>query len=449
MNRQGSWSVSGRLTALGMEICCMYSALALMKERLGWGLAPFLMILLCYPSVFLLNLALTGRAQTANRARILTAVGLAFALGAASFSFSDIRFIEDTRSMQEDLLGVAFQIVLCALLWWLGVNIIAHKTGHRHIHVRFQIAALVLMASVLLGAQTPVPVILFPIFAVAALATARWDGSAFLSMGVLQPMKSRSLVLGILSILVPGTILLLFLSPDLARAILRTLTGLGSLITRWVEQVITPAPAGKPMEIRFLSGCTMKAPEETSSFFEVQPPDGGGIGSGHVFVWFVMAGLLLAAAFIFLKITIFKAKRRPERTRGIAFETNLIRGNLLKKLAALFGRTGRMLRRLFRRLRNWRSGAFIGLKPDKRPLPTQGVLYRALLQWTARQRIPRSLSQTPLEYLTIICGRFPQKERELSLITGIYMRARYGELPPSREEFEEALLAWARVKTGA
>jgi hypothetical protein len=62
--------------------------------------------------------------------------------------------------------------------------------------------------------------------------------------------------------------------------------------------------------------------------------------------------------------------------------------------------------------------------------------------------MPRSLSQTPLEYLKIVCGRFPQKEKELSLITEVYIRARYGRLPPSREEFEEALMAWTRVKMG-
>jgi hypothetical protein len=73
---------------------------------------------------------------------------------------------------QEDILGVAFQILLCALLWWLGVSIIPHKTGYRNIHVRFQIAALVLIASVALGAKMLVPVILFLIFAAAALALA-------------------------------------------------------------------------------------------------------------------------------------------------------------------------------------------------------------------------------------------------------------------------------------
>ncbi len=450
MNRQGSWPLSVHLTALGMEVCCIYPGLALMREHLGWGLAPFLLILFCYPSVFLLNLTLTGRAQTANRGRILTALGMAFALGAAAFSFLDIPFIEDLRSMQGNLLGVAFQIVLCALLWWLGVSVIPHKTGHRHIHVRFQIAALVLMASVVLGTKMLFPVILFSIFAVAALTLARWDGSAFPSTAVLQPMRPRSLVLGVLSILVPGTILLLFLSPDLARAILRTLTGLGSLLVRWLDQVATPAPAGKPLDIHFLSGCTMRASKEASPFHEIQPlPDGAGIGDDQGLLWFVVAGLMLAAALLFLKITISRVKRRPEPVQGIAFETASIRTSLFKALTALLGNIGRMLGRLFRLLGSLRSALSIRPKPNDRPLSTPRGLYRALLQWTAQHYTARSLSQTPLEYLKIVCGRFPQKERELSLITEVYIQARYGRLPPSREEFEEALMAWTRVQTGA
>jgi len=262
-------------------------------------------------------------------------------------------------------------------------------------------------------------------------------------------MKSRSLVPGILSILIPGTILLFFLSPDLARAILRSLTGLGSFLAHWLDQVATPAPAGKPMEIRFLSGCTMKTSQDASPFLEIQPlPDGAGIESEQGLLWFVIAGLILAAALLFLKITISRVKRRPEPVQGIAFETASVRTNLFKGLTALLGNIGRMLRRLFHLIGNLRSAVSLRPRQGDRPLSTPRGLYRELLQWTARQCIPRSLSQTPLEYLKIICGRFPQKEREFALITEVYIRARYGQLLPSREEFEEAITVWGRVESG-
>ena len=448
MNRQGSWPLSLHLTALGMETCCLYSGLALMRDLLRWGLAPFCIILLCYPSAFLLSRTLPRQAQIPNRGKILTAFGLVFMLSTAAFSFLDSPFIENFTFRQENLLSVAFQIALCALLWRLGVSVMSHYTDHRHVHIRFQIAALSLAAFVVLGATSVAPVILFSIFGVTALALARWDSSAFLGTGVLQPMKWHTLILGILSILIPTTILLFCLSPGLARAIIRTLTGLGYSLVKWLDQAVTPAPAGKAIEIRFLSGCVMKNSQDKSPFSEMHPlPDGTGVESDQGILWFVIAGLMLATAFLFLKITIFRVKRRTELNQGIAFEVASIRTNLFKGLTALFGKIGRALRRLFRLIRNMGSAVSLRPKRNDRQLSTPRGLYRALLQWTTRQRIPRSHSQTPLEYLKIVCGRFPQKERELALITEVYIRARYGRLPPSKGEFEEAVMAFDRITT--
>jgi hypothetical protein len=444
--RQGSWPLSVHLTALGMEFCSIYSGLTLMREHLGWELAPFLIILLCYPSVFLVNLGLTEWIRTTTRDRFLFSLGLAFAFGTAAFSLLDIGFPQDIGFSQKDLIGLMFQIAFCVFLWRLGVNVIPRRTDHNDIHVRFQIAALVILASVVLGAKTLIPVILFPIFAIPALCLARWSSSSFLGMGILQPMRLRFSVLGIASILIPGTILLLFLSPDFAQALLRAFTGLGSFIARWLDQIVTPTITGKPAEISFLSGCTMNASKDASGFRDTHLLAGGeGMGSGQVFLWFIIAGFLLAVVLVFLKVTIFRVKRGKEEVKAVAFETDSFKSSLSKHMIHLLKSIGRMLRRLFRLIGEGGSAFFRRPKLNDMPLSTPKNLYRELLRWAARQHVPRSLSQTPFEYLKIISGRFPQKEKELFLITEVYIRARYGRIPPSKEAFEGALMAWSRV----
>jgi len=142
MSKEESSSLSFHLADLGMKMCCLYSGLALMREHLGWSLAPFLTILLCYPLIFVLNLTLSTWGQMRKSGAVLIGFGLIFVLGLVTFSFPDIRSIEDLKSSQGDLLGVAFQIGLCALLWRLGVGVTPHKTGSRHAHAWFQIGTL-------------------------------------------------------------------------------------------------------------------------------------------------------------------------------------------------------------------------------------------------------------------------------------------------------------------
>jgi hypothetical protein len=447
MSREESSSLSFHLAGLGMKMCCIYSGLALMREHLGWGLAPFLTILLCYPLIFVLNLTLSTWGQMRKSGAVLIGFGLIFVLGLVIVSFPDIRSIEDLKSSQDDLLSVAFQIGLCALLWRLGVSVTPHKTGSRHAHAWFQLGTLALLAFIALGSKAIIAVALFFIFAFTTLALARWDGSGFRTMGVLQAMKPRSLVLGILSILIPATILLLVLSPDLARTLVQALTALGNLLANWLNQAFIPAPAGKTIEIPFLSGCTMRGPKDEPLFPKTQAvPDGIGTGSEQALLWFVVAGLILAAAFLFITVSILRVKRRPEGTQGIPFEGASVRATLLKGLAALCGKLGRMLRGLFLLICNLRFVFSLRPKPVGEPLSEARDLYRALLQWAMKQGIPRPQWQTPLEYLKIIGKRFPEKDRELALITEVYIRARYGRLPPGREEFEAAMRAWWRVQ---
>ncbi|MFH1491706.1 MAG: DUF4129 domain-containing protein, partial [Pseudomonadota bacterium] len=222
---------------------------------------------------------------------------------------------------------------------------------------------------------------------------------------------------------------------------------LGGAFLHWLDRGFSPPPPGKPLEINFFAGCVPKAPKDEASLTRKSFTDGTGTEDEHVLLWLVIAGLILAAGLIFLKIRISRGRGRPEPVKALAFEATTSRTGFFKALSNLLGGMRALLRRLFAFILTLAST--LSPRPKNAAIlsSTRG-LYRALLRWAAGQGIPRSPSQTPLEYLTTLCGKFPQRERELSLITEAYMRVRYGRTPPGREEFEEAATAWKRVEEG-
>jgi len=307
---QGSRPISLHLTALGMETSCLYAGLVLMKERLGWGLFPFLLILLSYPSFSLATRMLMGGARHAWGRRAIIIFGLAFILAPAAFYLVNMYGTADFRFKQVDILAVLYQIGLCALLWWLGTVFMPHKSGYRHVHVRFQVATLLMLAFVLLGADRAVPVILFFLFAFTALALARFDSSASLSMGTLKPMKTQTLTPGILLILVPVSIFLFVLSPDLARSLLRILGSLAGGFIGWLDRVAVPPPAaGKQIQISLFSGCRVKAPREASPITGMQSTPDVADGNDQVVLWFAVARAIRAGALLWYQVKVLNQRK--------------------------------------------------------------------------------------------------------------------------------------------
>jgi hypothetical protein len=68
------------------------------------------------------------------------------------------------------------------------------------------------------------------------------------------------------------------------------------------------------------------------------------------------------------------------------------------------------------------------------------------MQLSADLGRPRPAAATPLEYLPALEQLFPNHSPELRLLTGTYLRVRYGELPEDRQEVEQVEAAWKRVR---
>lgn len=89
--------------------------------------------------------------------------------------------------------------------------------------------------------------------------------------------------------------------------------------------------------------------------------------------------------------------------------------------------------------------------PSLPPLPinpdTVRALYAQFLEQMKKRSFTRFEAETPLEYAARIAQEFPTLERDVTLITAIYVPVRYGDLP-DQARFEEARLALERLKEG-
>jgi hypothetical protein len=87
--------------------------------------------------------------------------------------------------------------------------------------------------------------------------------------------------------------------------------------------------------------------------------------------------------------------------------------------------------------RNWRTAVSI-IK-----------IYQQMIQIGSEVGYPRNNSETPYEYLKTLFKLWPDCKQEVQLITGAYIKVRYGEFPETREEFEAIKSAWERVQETA
>lgn len=62
---------------------------------------------------------------------------------------------------------------------------------------------------------------------------------------------------------------------------------------------------------------------------------------------------------------------------------------------------------------------------------------------------PRLPAFTPQEFLPQLISLFPDYSNEVTLLTDVYQRVRYGEIPESSEEMRQIIAAWNAVKSDA
>jgi hypothetical protein len=150
----------------------------------------------------------------------------------------------------------------------------------------------------------------------------------------------------------------------------------------------------------------------------------------------VITILLIAVLLITTVIVIISVRRRVLKNRTTGRDDQTERA-AARKLARAPGFKPGFLRSRLEEARRWLAAARIRR------------IYQQLMTYCAKLDNPRLPAFTPLEFLPQLKTLFPGYEEQVSLLTRVYQRVRYGEIPESIEELQTIVSAWNAVKADA
>lgn len=431
--------------AMGMELCGLYIALALVRKSFNPGVLPLLLTMALYSLSLLSRVMIARTPRAARKIQVLSV-----ALGMMGVSVVTLLAIEKVLASDSGLSGpglfwIGLQVVFCGLSWGLGSTLIREEIEHRYFAFRFQAGLLFILFLGGIEGTPFVPIVLFFVLASVALALARWQDSLAKGRILLRPFPPGLLALSIVSLVLSGLLIVFILSPEVARSIWQGLAVLGRTILL-LFSYLPPPQAGKPTDFHFSCTWRPKAPPKEGVTVRTIPADGGPMETPSLVIWAVLIGIFIGVlAAMILMVRKIKAKRSTSSGPALEFEMRRLPMKILGGLASGIGRFRRWARRF------WIS---LLAKMTRSPKPAENEggksvreLYRSLLRWADQRGAPRTLSDTPLEYLRQLCQRFPEGEKDLAEITNAYIQARYGLVQRDGLDPKLARLAWQRIKS--
>lgn len=147
--------------------------------------------------------------------------------------------------------------------------------------------------------------------------------------------------------------------------------------------------------------------------------------------------ILLIIALIITAIIVIATVRRRALLRASLGKDDQVDRALERKLARSAGFNAGFLRSRLDQARRWLAAARIRR------------VYQQLMEYCIKLDNPRLPAFTPYEFLPQLISIFPQYRLEVILLTDVYQRVRYGQLPESMEELEEIMSAWSAIKVDA
>lgn len=420
---------------LGVELSYLYILASLLS---GPTYAPIL-ILLLYPLGLFSKLVLP-RSAFPHWLRFTLEVALVTLI---IVLVTKERLIGSLATGQVDVLGIILRIGFCGLVWFMGHTVPQEQVNYSTIAFRLQMGILAMLVFAQIIGSAP-PVFVFFLLAPLALFLARWASSFSREAAALRSPNLGHLLLAGASVIVPGTALILFFSPSVARAIVNWLGIISTKLNDWV-MAQQKAAAALPGEFKFDFSCIgPPASDETSpSTSTPEIPPGDSTGISPVVNWVIIFVIFLAiVALIIFTLRRRKARRQAQPLETVRFQTRMISLNMLHSIISLLPRLVKKLWLwLMLLLKRWKKGP----KPSEEALISIRALYRSLLRWAARQGVARLPSQTPLEHLVLLEQGFPQQQDDLRQITDAYLLARYSQKTISQEHFDSARQAWQRI----
>lgn len=442
------------VTSIGMEGCWLYVIVNLLSVKVAEGRISAAGFMLFLVVAFLYN-RLLGTLKW-HRLLLRTISWLTWVIAMLLMLkiqlFSDVP-LSDTvwlmslpRAMAEILYVFKPELLILiasAVFWWLGRRMAYVQMSFSTSVTEFQFGLVMLVLFFLVSSQfevdlslsIPVAMVFF-FFALLgmSLAHAR-EGSSWLS-GLYQGHWSVLLLLSIGLILVLGMLVAVVINHDLIQWMLTGLKWLWGMIERFILWLASLFP-----------------PPEASG--ELPPPmstPGGGASEefkmwtmpealrrGLNIGWAVLFGSMVLFALWRISTGIFGWFRRRLSMAGAEVESlpGAWREDLLRFLRSiLFKLLGIKLPLRWRR------------KAEANVLEIASIrqLYRRLLHWAADGGYPRSVSQTPDEYLGTLVNLLSESGDDLNRLTRYYVSARYGAVVLSDDEAAEGRRGWDRIR---
>jgi hypothetical protein len=349
-------------------------------------------------------------------------------------------------------------LALVALLWQRGLALSGRHVAVTEVGFRLRLGALILTPILVVLGLVPAVhgalsfVMLFFLSALLAVALSRAEEVTRQETGATYPMSPRwALTLFLTSFIIVAIAALfgLALSGQGWRQLLLWLAPVGDAISLGGMVVVTTVTylllfLASPLQwllrqiIGLLGGVgiqNLPEPEELAPQLTDQSIDQLLLefnrSQGQFLLWLNRAAIVI---FILLVLIIlYVAYRRFAFRRLLTFDTEAAGEPAAGMPGTEQGLGQRLINRL-RRLRRWRAAA------------TVRQIYRALCARADEQGFPRAPSETPFEYLSTLLEAWPAVADDIHLITGAYVRVRYGQVPESEEELSTIRNAWRRIQ---
>ena len=300
-----------------------------------------------------------------------------------------------------------------------------------------------LLAGYLLGldhADAVVLVFLFVILALSAAAVSRTDDQGASGSSARSPSWWVMLVLGLVTVVGVGLAIGALATPEFMSLILRGLRGIWGLIVQVFRAIgrVFPSSCSESHD-------TYPLPTDALSYGSGGAGSPGpGSQSSRVGGFIFIGILLVSTVLLFGWLTVSSLLAWIRRAGEDKAEMEHLRGGLRLDLS-------RLLERLLVWLKSLARFGSPHRRPEGEPAQSKSVrrLYAEMLRWGARAGWPRSPSQTPFEYQSVLCTALPAFAADVALITRSYVDARYGAQNPTEEELRRVRESRGRLQRRA
>jgi hypothetical protein len=444
------------ITVIGMEGCWLYALTLMLNKQTVGGVLSVPGIILVYLLAFVVNLLLYRlkwhRFLLGSLTWFIWAAVMLLTvkvLLARDVAWSDTAWLLAVPRAIADVIYTfrpeLLVLLLTAVMWWMGRRMSRTNISFNTTFSEFQFGLVMLVIVFFIASQSktgmgnPVPLALaFFFFALVGISVAHAsEGTSWLA-GLYRGHWSGLLILSIGLVFILGLIITVLVSPDILQAIWSALKWLWAVIWGVILRIMAflaglfPASEPKLDEIPPMPSMPAVVPDENTPW---SMPDW--LRNGLRIGWVVlMIGFIIFAIWR-ISSDIFRWMRRRQAGRGGA-EYERLHGafrfdilNLVKSIVA--------------RIKGWFRPR-IKTAPVQAQIATVLQIYRQFLRWAAAGGHARQESQTPYEFRDGLADLMPEAVPEINLVTGEYVKARYGAWVSSPDELNELNRAWHRVK---